>query len=317
MSVPTETEILAITVGLWQIRESLDVDLVDGEFYWRLCRADLVSRMKELVHREGGVPRSIEQLQQVFDHFYQMESLIPGFSSWINHELPPRMRDPLVYWTRDGLVQLPVFGGGRYVADKGGWVILGVRNSRWRGRDVEAAFRSEVERYRKLDSEWLQQSESVHRDRSSVCLVVDYSFCEAGDLSFRSQMAGLTMDLTTGDDRYVTVESPVILCKTQYPLPPNGFISTSFDEIVVNQKGWHRRLYGANAKDQGVDVAIRTWAIGLLVAGGAIWGEAQTKVESLLNTPISQAGFTVDRAHLVARVPEAEPFVFQRKRGRT
>ena len=98
------------------------------------------------------------------------------------------------------------------------------------------------------------------------------------------------------------------------PFPPAGVIAILYDVIARDQHRWHERLPG-EANRQQRRTAVRTWAVGLLVGAGVKTNLAIEKVAEVMGTDEdgsgdSQVRFIQTRKDLVARVPEAEAFLY-------
>jgi hypothetical protein len=105
---------------------------------------------------------------------------------------------------------------------------------------------------------------------------------------------------------------PCILVIVEFPLPSPGTVAREYDAIVRDQKQWHLALPGATSR-QDKEVALRTWAVGLLVAAGVRFAVTMRDVcaRGTLDE-VSQARFGQDRQRLVERVPEAAEYLFAR-----
>jgi hypothetical protein len=105
---------------------------------------------------------------------------------------------------------------------------------------------------------------------------------------------------------------PHVVVTVAPPLPPAGTIAKLYDDIVLAQRQWHKDLAGAPTQ-QEKRVALRTWAIGLLVGAKRKTSYAISDVcEALGENWISEVQFTKDRRRLVERVPEAEQFLYDK-----
>lgn len=312
--------VLDLARQLWDERDGTDVDRIDGAFYWRICRGDLLNRFEKriLEHRPSKTdslvpPGEKHPFRETLDHLHSMEMEMPGFSRWIAQGELPRMRDPLDLSNNHWLpITVPVMMRSPTSLDDirsqtFRTVSIGVRNSRWLGRDVEAAFREQLEGF----------SVST-RDKTTIPgenfdrIGVTFDFFGEAELRINTDWP----DPRTGDKRYVNVLSPIIVCTSSFPLPPEGLITAAYDLIPRQQHQWHERLFGNGQKHkQRATVAIRTWAIGLLLGFGARQRDAMMKVAQALG-PEGEVSdqWNVDRRNLVSRVPEATPYVFKRKR---
>lgn len=94
-------------------------------------------------------------------------------------------------------------------------------------------------------------------------------------------------------------------------------IAAAYDAIAIQHHRWHTQLFGYGApQKQTVDVAIRTWAIGILIGAGIRQQDAirQTFTRLELAGDLADAQWSVDRKNLIARVPEARPHLYSPKR---
>jgi hypothetical protein len=297
--------VLHLVRGLTGDLSGLDLDTIDGEFYWRCCRSDLRRRIAELIAERPlpSPPFLHDDPDGLFAYFRQgqqyawefallhlgVESLYP-YSIWTrlrNGERVP-MRPPLVFNHQfhladdiEHILRVHVFSGA------------------WTGDDVE----------RQID-EWLAKClPPVRRDdgsATSVQLRADFAFVERGDW----EAMGLDSDLLPPERLpYIEVTMP-------FPPPALGVISREYDAVVRGQKQWHLRMPGAGAGQQEIEVAIRTWGVGLLLAAGIRFGEAMRVVceEGGLNE-VSQSKFHDNRTQLLERVPEAAAMLMQRQRA--
>jgi hypothetical protein len=330
--VANEQEVLTLAHDLWIVREVIDVDIVDGAFYWHICRGDLRKQLLDLItedkdrdHRElleAGVP---DHLKRIFDHLYAMNVEIPGLSNWISYAEPPRMRDSLILWDNKSLpVDYPIiFRSGKtheeLRQDAHTCISIGIRNSRWRGIDVETALRDHLRRFAESSEKgihYLERLQERSEQQANTGFGIAFSFFGKNALRLEAEW----IHKPTGEDRHFSVESPVIVCTTPYPLAPEGLIAAAYDHIVVTSRRWHEHLYGHGEKSrQEPETAIRTWAIGLLQGMGKrrIDAEAATFDRLGLVGRIAEPQYNKDRQNLIGRVPEAKPYVFGRPRKHT
>lgn len=82
---------------------------------------------------------------------------------------------------------------------------------------------------------------------------------------------------------------------------------------VIQTYRWNESLVGKETQGEK-QTAIRTWAIALLAAGGMKIRHAMNAVDDITEEESpSETRFNVNRRELVARVPEARPFVYSRR----
>jgi hypothetical protein len=113
---------------------------------------------------------------------------------------------------------------------------------------------------------------------------------------------------------FLTEPLPSVVVVSKVPLPEPGTISMLFDRVVIDQKKWHLRLGGQVSKQTPL-VALRTWAIGLLVNAGASVNDATILVADRGGIAwVTPPRFNQDRDMLLRRVPRAKPFLMQRPR---
>jgi hypothetical protein len=109
------------------------------------------------------------------------------------------------------------------------------------------------------------------------------------------------------------VRFPYVEVVIHRPAPPPGTLACDYEQVVRGEKQWHLTLPGGGTT-QEKEVALRTWAVGLIMGAGIGFNAAMRQVCDRLDTPeVSQACFTSDRRRLVERVPEARPFLYARK----
>jgi hypothetical protein len=311
-SVPRRESIFDVARVTWSDRENITLDEVDGAFYWGVCREDLTSawqQQKKLVDADDLA--GPDDRRHLFNLLHDIEMESPGAPQWSDF---PRfgMRSPITLNTGSILadIEIPTFDVGvrRKIGGASGWVLVGVRNSLWTGDEVE----HQVLKVAQGRPDWLDQwiDRGGQEPGFGALSMVSFHFYDSNTLEYQS--------LLTSGSRPVTPETPVIVCSVRLPLPPKGTIAAIYDATVIGKHKWNTRLHGyGTGHNQTVDVAIRTWMIGLLMGTGVKFTEAQREAESLFLASITQTGFIQNRSFLVDRVPEAEPFLFQRKRRRT
>jgi hypothetical protein len=96
------------------------------------------------------------------------------------------------------------------------------------------------------------------------------------------------------------------------PLPPAGTLAKLYDDIVVSDRKWTEQLVGKPSR-QEKRVALRTWAVALLVASSIKTIDAMREVCNILRVAeVTAVQFTGDRQRLVERVPEAQPYLYSK-----
>ncbi len=273
--------------------DALDLDVIDGEFYWRCCRADLMPLVEKV--RAFGPPPCVEDLATLpgrirHDEWVallaEVERVIPRpVLEALAHGDAVGMRMPDVTWTEQAIP-----GGGTAQ-----WATVLVSAATWTGDDVE--------RHVRLANTWTHAPlppglgegwTSVHLD---LALIDD----QARAATYWRAAALLRV--------------PFVAVRVVAPLPPSGAIAREYDAIVRDLHGWHLHLPGAGSR-QDKEVALRTWGVALLLGAGRRFGTAMRMVcEAGRLIEVSQTRFGVDRQRVLERVPEARPFLLQRRRA--
>lgn len=321
MASLTKDRVLMCAQKLWELRgfPRLDLDTVDSAFYWELCKSGLRSDFIDLAGRYLRDPSHEEGAGELKKSLEVPESLGPGLDmkDWLTGAVPPKIRAPLFSWQSFTPTNIPCFQEATrfqfpicITRTSGDWVFLGVRDSRWSGDEVERNLREQVQQLE--DDRWsvATKDHSTGLMPEEAVVILDMKFYEAGTLQVRSVWAP-----APEAPRIVSLDSPVIMVTTTYPLPPEGQIASAFNAVAIEQHGWNGRLFGAGARqNQGIEVAIRTWTIGLLKGLGLDSHAVGRLTEPLFRQPVSEQIFNEQRRELVRRVPEAEIFVYQRRR---
>jgi hypothetical protein len=270
--------------------DELDLDGIDGEFFWRCCQYDIwsaIERTRAIAHSTGRHHLLAMQVTED-DVIVAFDLSRFGPSGWL------KLRDGLVthYFPSEG----DPLGAPRNSGEHAGRVELLVFSNRWTGADIEERIRSYItDPNRGIDDDgrrcWFGQAESIF-------VRVAFTFVPAGNAAptpFRSFR------------RFVR---PHVVVVVGAPFPPAGTIAKLYDDNVVAKEQWDKLLAGT-PKQQEKRVALRTWAVGLLVGSGHRTARAIRDVSDVLGEEeISQVQFTEDRRRLVERVPEAQPFLY-------
>lgn len=302
--------VLDVLNDLWRHLDDVDLDTIDGEFYWRCCRPEVVRDLeesravfKEILRRRrvvGNLPKGGEEAQMFRRAYYDLLDRYAGELPWIQDILFGgvrfRMRD--AYLVRAGTRAyspfLPSFVHGHETH-----VQMLVFSSAWTGENVEKRLRDYI------DGPWITEQERLGfepdppRPANSVTVRIAFDFRD-GEESMKSHVLGTQVSAT----------HPHVFVSVALPFPPQGVIAALYNGIVVAEKRWDQRLRGV-ANVQGRRVTIRTWAIGLLVASGATTTDSIFDVFSAMGQhgSISSQQFNQDRLRLIERVPEAETYL--------
>lgn len=307
--------ILAMTIDLAEDLENVDLDEVDGEFYWRCCRTDLHVRLAELCSRrprpigarksQGEVaPHSDDDLEGLVEPSDPVAFLREGLR-YANEllDLADRATEvfPSTVWPRilDGeriamrAVSAEVHGP-RTPGSLDHTLYLKVFSGAWTGEQVEDEIRRQVQK----GSRWLV----LPPERAGTGVYVRVGF-------------SLARDLEAAGGETEAAGSPHVAICAELPLPPPGAIAREYDALVRRERQWHLLLPGGGSR-QDKEVAIRTWAVAMLMTEGMVFGDAMAEVHRVTGFgDVSQARFGQDRTRLLERVPEAEPYLFARRTG--
>lgn len=294
-SISDQDVTLQIAEMLWKRRASITLDEVDGTFYWRKCRrADIPSEFS------------------MFDEF-PLENLIalheesPDWFRWITPDQLPPMRPAWIRTMR---------GGTEYPNDPdrrrkhAGSLFVGIRSSSMNGADVancvyqfDAEVRDDPDYASMMpDPEWPDDYDAVNI-RAWLQQPGSFEFTEHPALRSRHYRDGLpTMPSPK-------LAFPFVLLEIHYPLPPQQVITAFYDAYVMERRQWHRELVGS-VNRQSLEVAIRTWAVALLMAAGRKHYLAMSDVCGRLGIDgVSQPRYGQDRELLMRRVPELKKFI--------
>jgi len=293
---------LDLLVDLRDDLDLLDLDTIDGECYWRGCRLDLLRQVESLC--EAEIKPELKDRFNHDDHEEPEEALVflrQGLrraNALYAIEANAASLYPRSVWRRllegERLAMRSAEGEVRTSRTGGSTLSLKIFSGAWRGTEVEA----EVRRLDPDRSLWLGD---VPDDESGGDIRLTMSFALASEARTQAEAGGDPLHAP-----YVVVTLPL-------PGPPPGVISREYDAIVCGDKGWHRLLPGGGTR-QEKEVALRAWTVGLLMVDGMGFGEAMRTV--CQRAGLAEAGqtrFNQDRQRLVARVPEAQAYLFVRR----
>lgn len=300
--------------------EILDLDVIDGEFYWRCCHPHVLPLVDELrLIRDSGAVRYLDDeegeseeratilrntlatrwrpfadeaswrtYQRYSETYDAAKEIIPDrmVGEMIDQDLVT-MYPPDIAIVHVDRLQLRVDYG-----------IILVHTSSWRGADVE---------------------HGIDRAADRVGLV------RPAPAKAATHVLNVEMWLERDGERANRILNrmgeplPRVPCVAVFmplPLPPRGSVGREYDAVVRGQYRWHLELPGAGASRQDKEVAIRTWGVALLLGAGRQFGQAMRLVcEAGRLSEVSQTQFGVNRQHVIERVSEAKAFLMQRKRA--
>ena len=283
--------------------EAINLDIVDGEFYWRACRLDLLERVEAFCN-VGLKPASSQPLdndahQNPDDALAILRQEVRRANTIYATETKAAGLYPRAVWRRllEGerlAMRAAEAEVRRSGGDEGTTLYLKIFSGAWTGAEVEA----EVRRQDPDRAMWLEGDVPKDKPKGDVRLVVEFAFVD--EVRARAE---------TRED---SARFPYVLVTIPLPGPPAGAISREYEALVRDQRRWHLGLPGGGTR-QDKEVALRTWAVGLLMTHGLRFVDAMHAVCQRTGlADVSQARFGQDRQRLIDRVPEAAPFLFTR-----
>jgi hypothetical protein len=302
-SISHEQRVLGLLDDLAEDVNAIDLDTIDGEFYWRACRVDLLEQVEALcADRHDPQQLDISDIDKPGKPDAVLGFLRQGLrqaNALYATEAKAATLYPRAVWRRllegERVAMRAAEADVRNAAGGEGRILyVKIFSGAWKGVDVEA----EVRRLDPDQSQWLDD-DGVHGSaEDAVRLAVEFSF------SNETGTEPISTDALQRS-RYITVGVPL-------PGPPPGVISREYEALVCTQRQWHLHLPGAGTR-QDKEVALRTWAVGLLMAEGSRFVEAMRLVsERDLIGEVSQTRFSQDRQQLLLRVPEATSYLFSK-----
>lgn len=304
-----QASILQLAGELFAEQDVLLFDTIDGEFFWRLCQDPGALALHDFQRLQPPDLDSTVGAPEVF--LARTAHLLARSEAWYTYAqkhaglLAPvpgpilgylsvggrvPLRPPLIWQERDH----PRFPDTEVV-------VVHIHSGEWDGHHVVAAILRELATNPFLSVEF---GPPIQHDRTLLGLETSEDHVVTTLLRDRRSMraAGrVTFDVTT----VAAIELVIPL-----PLPDPEIISVSY-ALNVRSRGWHTELPGGTPTRQSKAVAIRTWAVGLLMAGGMAFFDAMWEVATIGDfEPRTQPRFIKDRSLLLTRVPEAQPFLF-------
>lgn len=300
--------ILDLAKMVWDNQYQYDLDMVDGTFYWRGCRWDLLRQLLEEASRNPAIGLG------------RIQNLIPGFGFGQGGPMVDEWHIPLrgaVTSVSTITTQLP---SGEFA--NRGVVGVHVRNAQWVGADVASSIHRAWQRYQGLypDDYWEQHIISLGASAPEHLRM---------DMRLGPDRKGRLLDISEQEtfafgpgETHVQFTykpepdwdyEPRIEVEVSAPPPVEQVIAAWFDDVAVGTYAWPAKLAGA-ANGQDVATAIRTWVVALLWQSGLTYQEATRDIDFLnMNElkikglkSVSSSRFGEDKKRLLARVVEAK-----------
>jgi hypothetical protein len=304
--------IFTVLDGLLREIDTLDLDAIDGEFFFRCCRPDFDERVAELraelanfESEESWVPRLYDAALDLHQH-----DLVPFEVAWgyLHDVTRLHLRTP----------EIMVGQGDDLAYDH---VSLKVFSQAWTGDHVARSLLAGFHRYQQTWGWSPRRSPSVptasFRFTSRLVNGDDLSQWRGGIVAAGGDWWEHVSDGEGGhvERRRDPQGAPYVEVTVGLPLPPVEAIVCAYDTIVRKQHAWHLRLPGASAQDKMV--ALRTWTIALLMKTGLRFGPANGEWCRRASIPaeITDKRFYQDRDRLLSRVPEAMACLAVRRRS--
>jgi hypothetical protein len=278
--------------------ERVDLDTIDGEFYWRCCRVDLIDQVERIcaspLREKRHVERDDRRYEEAEDAFgflrqgLRRAKLVRDMATNAADLYPRAVWRRLLEGERVAMRAAEVTKHQDDLTASGLMLRLRVTSGAWTGADVEAELRRQAST---VIGSLLNSDEHMLADDVGV--------------SVRFSLIASTPEKSTNATPSVEVSVP-------YPLPPKDAIAREYDALVRGEMAWHLRLPGGGTR-QEKETALRTWAVGLLMAAGAPFGSAMDLASQRASlAEVSQTRFGQDRQRLLERVPEALDFIYAR-----
>lgn len=329
-------QILRLAQSLVLDINRLNLDQVDGEFYWRCSRPDFASALEqardqyldEYIGR--GTGKSFSQITDPLQNIFnltdeQTVALVASYTpmSFRGYSISAR------------------FGEDSDVVEPIDNLLIKIPAPYMTGSHVEHLVRQML----LLDTEIEDSIVTNYDDQSipqimpSISLTVSKHRIEnpaiylstAPRTSIHVSFDLIVKDLEGMDpeplpfigpiDRNTTqfpeIRPPYVEMVVWFPIPGPGILADLFDAVVRREYKWHHQLKGKKSR-QNIDVAIRTWTVGLLTSRHLevpmSFHEAMSAYEFATGLgPATQTKFQKDREVLIGRAPEAADFLYLRK----
>lgn len=315
VSIDDRQQILDTARELYLAAESITIDQIDANFYWRYCKPGLVERALESVLKindeylrlqNSGADKQaayLAAIEQPREAWSDAAGLVPGFNNLLveNGNVAYSMRGA---WF--GLTTMTTQLG------KQAQIRIVVQNSEWSGEQVETELVAHIRSRMSLEGHVKQFLEELAEQQVSSPpeTYIKAEYFPAGEYS-----EDMPDFLDPHWNTKIPFLAPVVTLTVKLPLPFPGIIS-AFYEGEVRGRGWHELLYGKFNERGKRDVAIRTWAVALLnVSGLSVESAMQLVSQATGIEAVSETSFNRNRADIASvdkagdrpqgRVPEA------------
>lgn len=347
--LPNPDTVKEVARDLWMELDNLSLEVIDGTFYWKVCREQEITALRAAADNE--------RLRDLIP-----ASATPGFS-W--DRIP--MRSAFT-WGRMSTVSRP---------QSLDYVQIGVRDSTWRGADVERAcfqcfdnasslvrpafiaetradfftekllqllplsspepFRQAIELSLWNEGEfnetlsWTSGEEDRELQDQAIRGLADEIISREIERTDASKMTdsqfqqwrsaliteALVKAVRSSVPAVPSHYGPFVMVTVTRPVPPPGVVAAYYDGIAIGRNQWNESLRGAKSRQNPI-TAIRTWTAGLLFGSGLSKAEAYEQASNCLeDTPYpDDSKRREDRKNLVRRVIEAKPFVYRVRANR-
>jgi hypothetical protein len=329
--------ILSLAGRLSADLDAIDLDDVDGEFYWRICRDDLLEPLAQLA--ASFTPNTLEGRTSYDQVFRDLQIDKMQLARFIQSARPIRDKMPRHVWSRLVFPD-PVLDQRSWIDSRravspvpiplrplsfdldGERSVLQIRVASrvWSGADLEA----ELDWRRDALPFWFAPNSTPKVVRRGE-FEWRHNVPQAGFAPDPTGKVSLRMEFALVREPPPSASSPhpvpFIEITLSYPLPPPDYLGPAYDTYLRNQPQLELLLPG-KATNQEIKTAIWTWAIGLLIAVGEDFYEARWAVEErtsldLKKSPPGRTWFEKSRAKLIERVPEAKDYLYRRRRRST
>lgn len=276
--------------GIANNPRQIDTCDVDGVFYWQAAHGDFVTRVARLRQQWSQLPAFSERGPDwVYSRSWALDDI------WADFEVPIQAAEAHIVhhrtlYVREAVITTVAPGHHPFYDE---WLRIDVRSALWDGARVAEEIAYNVGYDPLLGPRWLQPVPRTG-DKSEIHIRFD-------------PIQATRKSAPPGACDAIRVEVAIAP-----DLPAPGLIAAVYD-AGVRDKGLHERLPdGPAARDrQGPVLAARTWATGLLMrrAGYRFPAAMAIATAELGVDPVTRRPFQADRQRLLARVPEATPFL--------